>query len=50
MKLYTGKTIQCENWSASKQEVLSNEENYTLINLYLENWKRELKRIIADIQ
>lgn len=50
MKFYTGKTIQCKNWSESKQEVLSREEHYKLINLYLDNWKRELKRIIADMQ
>lgn len=50
MKFYTGKTIQCKNWSESKQVVLSKEENYELINLYLDNWKRELKRIITEMQ
>ncbi len=50
MKFYTGKTIQSKNWSKSKEEVLSGEENYELVNLYLENWKRELKRIIAEMQ
>lgn len=50
MKFYTGKTIQSKNWSETKQEVLSREENYKLINLYLDNWKRELKRIIAEMQ
>lgn len=50
MKFYTGKTIQSKNWSKTKQEVLSGEENYELINLYLNNWKRELKRIIAEMQ
>lgn len=50
MKFYTGKTIQCKNWSETKQEVLSREENFDLINLYLDNWKRELKRIIAEMQ
>lgn len=50
MKFYTGKTIQSKNWSKSKQEVLSGEENYELVNLYLDNWKRELKRIIAEMQ
>ena len=50
MKFYTGKTIQCKNWSETKQEVLSKEENFELINLYLDNWKRELKRIIAEMQ
>ncbi len=50
MKFYTGKTIQCKNWSKSKQEVLSGEENHKLINQYLDNWKIELKRIIAEKQ
>ncbi len=50
MKFYTGKTIQCRNWSETKQEVLSREANCDLINLYLDNWKRELKRIIAEMQ
>ncbi len=49
-KFYTGKTIQCKNWSESKQEVLSKEENYDLINSYLEQWKTELKRIIAEME
>ena len=35
-KLYSGKTIQTKNWSSSKQMVLSGEENYTLINKYLD--------------
>lgn len=50
MKFYTGKTIQSKNWSETKQEVLSKEENYELINLYLDSWKTELKRIIAEMQ
>jgi site-specific recombinase XerD len=49
-KFYTGKTIQCKNWSESKQEVLSKEENYDLINSYLDKWKTELKRIIAEME
>jgi len=49
-KLYTGKTIQTKNWSSSKQVVLSGEENHTIINKYLENWKTEISRIIEDLQ
>lgn len=49
-KFYTGKSIQCKNWSQSKQEVLSKEENYEYINSYLEQWKAELKRIIAEME
>lgn len=49
-KFYTGKTIQSKNWSESKQEVLSKEENYGLINSYLDQWKAELKRIIAEME
>lgn len=49
-KLYSGKTIQSKNWSSSKQMVLSGEENYTLINKYLDNWKMEISRIIEEIQ
>jgi molecular chaperone GrpE (heat shock protein) len=49
-KFYTGKTIQCKNWSESKQEVLSKEENYDLINSYLDKWKTQLKRIIAEME
>jgi len=49
-KLYTGKTIQTKNWSSSKQVVLSGEENHTFINKYLDNWKREISRIIEEFQ
>ena len=49
-KLYTGKTIQSKNWSSSKQVVLSGEENHTLINKYLDNWKMEISRIIEELQ
>lgn len=49
-KFYTGKSIQCKNWSASKQEVLSKEENFEYINKYLDQWKGELKRIIAEME
>jgi hypothetical protein len=49
-KLYTGKTIQTKNWSSSKQLVLSWEENYTIINKYLDNWKIEISRIIEQLQ
>ena len=49
-KLYTGKTIQTKNWSSSKQVVLSGEENYTIINKYLDNWKNEISRIIEQLQ
>jgi len=49
-KLYTGKTIQTKNWSSSKQVVLSGEENHTIINKYLENWKTEISRIIEYLQ
>lgn len=49
-KLYSGKTIQTKNWSSSKQMVLSGEENYTLINKYLDNWKSEISRIIEELQ
>lgn len=49
-KLYTGKTIQTKNWSSSKQVVLSGEENYTIINKYLDNWKSEISRIIESFQ
>lgn len=49
-KLYTGKTIQSKNWSSSKQLVLSGEENHTLINKYLDNWKMEISRIIEELQ
>lgn len=49
-KLYTGKTIQTRNWSSTKQMVLSGEENYTIINKYLENWKSEISRIIESFQ
>lgn len=49
-KLYTGKTVQSKNWSSSKQSVLSGEENYMLINKYLENWKIEISRIIEELQ
>lgn len=49
-KLYTGKTIQSKNWSSSKQVVLSSEENHSLINKYLDNWKMEISRIIEDLQ
>ncbi len=48
-KLYTGKTIQSKNWSSTKQIVLSGEENYTLINKYLDNWKTEIGRIIEEL-
>ena len=47
-KLYTGKTIQTKNWSSNKQVVLSGEENYTIINKYLESWKSEVSRIIEE--
>ena len=49
-KLYTGKTIHSKNWSSSKQTVLSGEENYDIINKYLDNWKNEIKRIIEILQ
>jgi integrase len=49
-KFYPGKTIQTKNWSSKKQEVLSGEENYKLINEYLENWKGEVKRILAYLE
>jgi hypothetical protein len=49
-KLYTGKTIQTKNWSASKQMVLSGEENYLLINKYLDNWKSEISRIVEQFE
>ncbi len=49
-KLYSGKTIQSKNWSSSKQIVLSGEENYTLINKYLDNWKAEISRIIEELE
>lgn len=49
-KFYTGKTIQTKNWSSSKQEVLSGEENYNLINKYLETWERELRRIMEELE
>lgn len=49
-KLYTGKTIQTKNWSSSKQMVLSGEENYILINKYLDSWKNEISRVIEDFQ
>ena len=49
-KLYTGKTIQTKNWSSSKQVVLSGEENYTIINKYLDNWKNEISRLIEQLQ
>lgn len=47
-KFYTGKTIQCKNWSESKQEVLSKEENYDLINSYLDKWKTELRELLPN--
>lgn len=50
LKFYTGKTIQKGNWSPTKQLVLSGEENYELINLYLDNWKIELKKLIAEFE
>jgi len=49
-KLYTGKTIHTKNWSTSKQVVLSGEENYDIINKYLDNWKNETNRIIETFQ
>lgn len=49
-KLYTGKTIYTKNWSSTKQVVLSGEENHTLINKYLDNWKMEIGRIIEELQ
>ena len=49
-KLYTGKTIHTKNWSSSKQAVLSGEENYDIINKYLDNWKNETNRIIETFQ
>lgn len=49
-KFYTGKSIQCKNWSESKQEVLSKEENFEYTNSYLDKWKTELKRIIAEME
>ncbi|MGQ0827607.1 MAG: phage integrase SAM-like domain-containing protein [Bacteroidota bacterium] len=49
-KLYTGKTVQIKNWSPSKQVVLSGEENYLLINKYLDNWKSEISRIIQQFE
>jgi site-specific recombinase XerD len=49
-KFYTGKTIQTKNWSPSKQEVLSGEPNYKLINKYLETWEKELRRIIEELE
>ena len=49
-KLYTGKTIHTKNWSTSKQAVLSGEENYDIINKYLDNWKNETNRIIESFQ
>jgi hypothetical protein len=49
-KFYTGKTIQTKNWSPTKQEVLSGEENYKLINKYLGTWEKELRRIIEELE
>jgi hypothetical protein len=49
-KFYTGKTIHCKNWSDTKQEVLSKEENHNFINQYLDDWKLELKKIIAEME
>src|SRR6478609_2556592 len=49
-KFYTGKTIHTKNWSPTKQEVLSGEENYQLLNQYLYTWKSELKRIIMEME
>lgn len=49
-KFYTGKSIQCKNWSESKQEALPKEENFEYINSYLDKWKAELKRIIAEME
>ncbi len=49
-KFYSGKTIQTKNWSPTKQEVLSGEENYKLLNKYLENWEKEIRRIIEELE
>ena len=49
-KFYTGKTIHSKNWSPSKQEVLSGEDNYDLINKYLKTWEKELRRIIEELE
>ena len=49
-KFYTGKSIECKNWSESKQEALPKEENFVYINSYLDQWKAELKRIIAEME
>ncbi len=49
-KFYTGKTVHVKNWLPSKQMVSDKEENHELVNLYLENWMRELKRIIANLE
>lgn len=49
-KFYTGKTIQTKNWSSSKQQVLSGEQNHLLINAFLEEWLKNLSHIIAEME
>jgi hypothetical protein len=49
-KFYPGKTIQKDNWSVKRQEVLKGEPNFEMINEYLDKWKMVLGRAIHDFQ
>ena len=48
-RFYTGKTISTNNWS-SKGLVKAGEDNYQLINQYLNKWVNELKRIFEEME
>ena len=48
-RFYTGKTISTENWS-KKGIIRAGEENYVLINQYLQKWVNELKRIFEEME
>lgn len=49
-KFYSGKTILTENWSKTKEIVLSGDDNHELINKYLEDWVKEIKRIFTEME
>jgi integrase len=49
-RFYPGKVVQAKHWSPTKQMCLSGHKNAEEINLYLCNWKKELERIIDQLE
>lgn len=50
LKFYPGKTVTSRYWLEASQCVSKKEENFELINSYLDTWLSELKRIISKME